>query len=113
LYINIYFHFNNNSINIKTGSDDLILMQIQNLERKINGKFEKQDEINIYNGDGLDQLQDQVEKNIKETNSNIDEIYFQIKDLRDSIKKNNDLFNNDFNDKLNKLKNYLDLKINE
>jgi hypothetical protein len=94
----------------------MILLQIQNLERKINGKLEKQDEININNGNRLDQLQDQVDKssiNIKENISNIDIIFDQIKDIRDSIKKNNDLLNTDFNDKLSKLKNYMDQKINE
>jgi len=94
----------------------MTLLHLQNLERKMIVKFEKQDEINVNSGDRLDQLKDQVEKNttnIKGNISNIDIIFGQLKDLKDSIKENNELLNNDFNEKLSKLKNYLDEKINE
>ena len=90
----------------------MMLVHLQNLERKLNGKFEKQDEINVNNGDRLDQLKEQVEKNttnIKGNISNIEIIFERLDDLKNSM----DLLNNEFNEKLSKLKNYLDEKINE
>lgn len=94
----------------------MVLLQIQNLERKVNGKFDKQDEINVNNGDRLDQLKDQVErntKNIKDNGSNIEIIFERLNDLKASMDDNIDLMNKDLNDKLTKLKNYIDEKINE
>lgn len=90
----------------------MTLLKIQNLEKK----FEKQDEININNGDRLEELKDLVEKNSKNINqnfSNIEIIFDRIKDLKSNIDENNENLNNEFNDKLSKLKNYIDEKINE
>jgi hypothetical protein len=96
---------------------------LNNLEKKINLKFERQDEINQDNIEQLgklkteyESLKPQVDKNTKSIINileQIDIIFSRLNDIKSQISTNNDIMNNDINDKLNKLKSYINEKLDE
>ena len=110
---------NNNS----SGGNSEFLILLENFEKKIKLKFEKQEDINEKTIDDfnkiksdLENLKPQVDKNTKNIGNifeQIDIIFARLNDLKNLISTNNDLINSDFNDKLEKLRNYLNQKLEE
>ena len=96
---------------------------LNNLEKKINLKFEKQDNINKNteedfdrNKIDIDSIRSQVDKNSKNIsilNERVDIIFSRLNDLKNHISENNDLITNDFNNKLDKFKIEFNLKLEE
>lgn len=93
------------------------------MERKINLKFEKQENINKSieedfdrNRIDLDSIKSQVDKNSKNIlilNERVDIIFSRLNDLKNHISENNDLITNDLNNKLDKFKIEFNLQLEE
>jgi len=106
----------------EVGNSEFLVL-LENLEKKINSKFEKQedtnekilDDLNKFKTD-IENLKPQVDKNSKNIGhifEQIEIIFGRLNDLKALISNNNDLMSSDMNDKLEKLKKYLNEKLEE
>jgi len=104
------------------GNSEFLLL-VDNLEKKMNSRFDKLENLNEKLNDDLNKikidienLRSQVDKNTKNVghiSEQIDIIFGRLNDLKSLIDNSNDLINSDLNDKMEKLKNYLNEKLEE
>lgn len=95
------------------------MVLLENLEKKINAKFDKQEELNEKLNDDLNKiktdienLRTQVDKNTKNVVHALDQIeiiFGRLNDLKSLINTNNDLMNSE----LIKMKKFLEQKLEE